>query len=302
MLHLRQLSVFGMICRLPDHNPLKLQAFYISSNLSDKVNSKKLWFSEIIYLCSLYSLPSCSHLLNFPLSKDNFKTLINSRILDYWQILLRKEAQALPSLKYFNPEFYSLKFPCVAYKMAGSNRYEIAKLKIQLLMTSGRFRTERQKRFWSGNTLGNCLTSEECKDTPETLSHILISCPGLETTRTKLLTSFLATSPYPIKYLLTDILTLNDEQQTQFFLEPLSNPNVISMIQDLGVTITEKICYITRTFCFSLHRRRLIIKGSWRGSGYPAPSTVTSSPPAHTLTHLTPPGHSQHKMGGNTRK
>ena len=157
-----------------------------------------------------------------------------------------------------------MKFKCIE----GNNRYEIAKLRIQLLMLSGRFRTERQKRFWSGNTLGNCLTSEECRDTPETLSHILISCPALDETRSDLLKTFLTDSPDPIKFLLSDILTLNDQQQTQFFIEPLSNPRVISLIQDIGDIITEKICYITRTYCFSLHRRRLMIKGMWRGSNF----------------------------------
>ena len=156
-------------------------------------------------------------------------------------------------------------------------------------MLSGRYRTERQKRFWSGNAHGNCQIHENCKTTPETLSHLLIKCPGLEGTRSRLLKSFLTDSPGPVKYLLSDILTLNDQQQTQFFLEPLSNPRVISLMQEIGSTITEKICYITRTFCFSLHRKRLIALGEWRGSGYPAPAkTISDSRSQPSPAHQPP--------------
>ena len=176
VLHKRQLTLFGMICRLPDCNPLKMQALHISSKLT---TTKHSWFYMINNLCTLYSLPSCSHLLNFALSKEKIKELIQPKILDYWQTKLRNEAKSLKSLKYFNPDFYTLHHPSLVYKMAGDSRYEVAKLNIQLTMLSGRYRTNKLKRFWSENTRGTCQLHPSCTDTEESICHILTQCPGL---------------------------------------------------------------------------------------------------------------------------
>ena len=75
ILHLRQVSIFGMISRLKDNI---LNVFnYVTS-------SKKSWFYQIRELCLLYNLPHPIKLLAEPMSKYSFKSLVKKHGIDYW--------------------------------------------------------------------------------------------------------------------------------------------------------------------------------------------------------------------------
>ena len=145
-------------------------------------------------------------------------------------------------------------------------------------MLSGRYRTEKLMRYWSTNKNGHCILGPPCFCTTETISHILITCPVLENKRTALKSDWIRReSECPLGNLIKDVFTWDPEEQTAFLLDPLTNPIIISLTQNYGCIITEKICYLTRTFCFSLHRERLIILGRWFNSGYPAPNSTDHS-------------------------
>ena len=246
-----------MICHLSDNNPLKIQARHIFAN--DTESKSKSWFLLISELCDLYNLPSCSYLLNIPLNKDKFKNLVKLKILDYWQALLRKEANNLKSLLYFKPEFYSLKFPCKSFSAANVNRYEIQKLNIQQKMLSGRYRTSMLKRFWTKNKMGTCELDPECSQTCETISHILICCPALSQKRQSLFQDWITRTDGVINCILSGVLNRTQEQKTQFILDPLTDPVVIRFTQEYGEYITQKMCCFTRTFCHSIHKERMKI-------------------------------------------
>ena len=274
VLHQRQFSLFGMICRLPENNPLLQHAvYYFSSDVK-----YKSWFQQIEDLCFMYKMHSCSQLISLKLDKESFKKYVKLKIVDHWQIILRKEAQQLKSLKYFKPHFYSLLQPSKAYLAAGNNRYEIAKLNIQLKMLSGRYRTSRLSRFWSDNKSGNCTLGHPCVNSSDTISHILVFCPCLEQKRSSLKHMWLEKeNKGPLNQLVNEIFKWPGEELTQFLLDPLSNPMVISLVQEYGSIISDKICYLTRTFCFSIHRERQILLGTWYNSGYPAPEKITNT-------------------------
>ena len=174
--HRKQLSLFDMICRLEDTDPLKMHAKYILTTQNIKCKS---WFNQIEKLCEIYVLPKCLTWLNSPPEKDYLKKLVKLKIIDYWQIKLREEALQLKSLKYFNPYYYSLNFPSKAYKAAGVNRYEVLKLNIQLLMLSGRYRTAKLCRFWTSNKAGFCQMGHPCFEYVDTIAHILVQCPSV---------------------------------------------------------------------------------------------------------------------------
>ena len=107
ILHLRQLSLFGMICRLKD-DPLHHHAVQVLTTMPSTAQS---WFVQVRNLLLLYSLPHPLHLLQCPPTKYRFKYLVKSKVLDYWEKKLRTEASFLPSLKYFHPNFLSLSTP-----------------------------------------------------------------------------------------------------------------------------------------------------------------------------------------------
>ena len=111
LLHLRQLSIFGMISRLPGSilHQHSLNVF------SSKTISPKSWFHQIRRWCMLYGLPHPLDFLKSPPTKATFKTFVKKRVIDYWESLLRAEATLLPSLSSFRPAFMSLTTPHPIY-------------------------------------------------------------------------------------------------------------------------------------------------------------------------------------------
>ena len=178
ILHLRQLSLFSMICHLPD-DPLHARAKFALSTC-DK--GSKSWFSQVRGLCLQYGLPHPLHLLHEPLSKSKFKKLVRFRVVDYWESKLRAEVLSLDSLKYFKPEFHSLLYPHPILWTAGANPYEVSKALIQCKMLSGRYRSEVVARHWSNNPNGFCF-APTCAQVPESLEHILLYCPSYQSSR-----------------------------------------------------------------------------------------------------------------------
>ena len=101
LLHIKQLTLSGMICHLPGnilHNiALKL---LITAKQSDRN-----WFAEIRNLCFRYNLPHPLLMLKEPLTKPAFKSLIKKNITDYCQSKLRAHCSELKSLKSFKPQY-----------------------------------------------------------------------------------------------------------------------------------------------------------------------------------------------------
>ena len=104
LLHLRMLSIFGMICRLPENILHRYALDYFTSASLTSTS----WFSQIRKLCLFYDLPNPIVLLQEPHTKLAFKSLVKKRVISYWEQTLRHEATLLPSLTYFKPGFMSL--------------------------------------------------------------------------------------------------------------------------------------------------------------------------------------------------
>ena len=103
-LHLRQFSLFGMICRLND-DPLRERAKDVLVTSTQRSNS---WFVQIRNLCLQYNLPHPLEFLQEPKTKEIFKKLVRAKVVDYWESKLRAEAAPMTSLAYFKPCYMSL--------------------------------------------------------------------------------------------------------------------------------------------------------------------------------------------------
>ena len=183
LLHLRQLSLFGMICRLKG----SLLHRYAYDRIMSGTVPRSSWFSQIRKWCVMYGLPHPMDLIESPLSKDQFKTIVKKKIISYWEILLREEASCLPSLKFFRPHFMSLSRPHPILSSAGSSPAKVCKATVQSWFLSRRYRTESLLKHWSSNKGGCCLLSSDCQDVIEDVEHVLQFCPALEVTRKNLL-------------------------------------------------------------------------------------------------------------------
>ena len=85
ILHLKQLSLFNMICHLPT-DPLHRRAI---RSLSCSKPSSKSWFTQIRNICLQYCLPHPLQLLLNPPSKSSLKKLFKASIIDHWESKLR---------------------------------------------------------------------------------------------------------------------------------------------------------------------------------------------------------------------
>ena len=81
ILHSRQLTLFGMICRLHG-NILHLIAQNLLIAMGDNDTS---WFGQIRSLCFQYALPHPLKVFEEQAGKEDFKSLVKANIVDYWQ-------------------------------------------------------------------------------------------------------------------------------------------------------------------------------------------------------------------------
>ena len=265
ILHLKQFSLFGMITRLPGS---VLHELAIRMMTCAKPSSTS-WFQQIRNLFLQYLLPHPLTFLENPLSKCQFKRLVKSKVQDYWQENLRSRAKpnALSSLSFFKPQFMSLSKPHPLWTTASFNPYETNKAIVQARMLSGRYRTEGLCRFWSTNPAGTCLLPE-CSHLlgKEDITHILITCKSLTGVRNRLIkffTSYSNKNPYLSSIISEFLFSANTTFQTQFLLDCSTLPEVITLRQTYGFQILESLFYISRTWCYSLHRERLRKLDRW---------------------------------------
>ena len=154
----------------------------------------------------------------------------------------------------------SLKIHHFIRRTAGSNPYEVSKSVQQARFLSGRYRSAALERHWSQNKEGVCLN---CQNGRETIEHILITCVAYTETKQKLYTLWLSTK-IPIVYeLVLGALSSDKEYLLQFLLDCSVIPKMISAAQTHGYKVYEELYYLTRTWCFAIHRQRLRGLGRW---------------------------------------
>ena len=260
LLHLRQLSLFNMICHLPG-NILNSLA---TNTLIEARPSSKSWFQGVRDLLVQYELPNALHLLETPMANLKFKKLCKLKVMEYWHQKLLQESLLL-SLKYLQASHLSLSKPHPIWTSLDGNPYQAKAARIQALLLSGRYRTERLSRFWSSNKDGFCLLST-CNGSQlyEDIEHFILRCSALTEVRRRLIRF---TEDYvvdkPVLKPLCDAYLLPDNTALcmQFLLDCSVLPMVISAVQLYGQIVHFHLFRITRTWCRSLHVARLKLLG-----------------------------------------
>ena len=252
LLHMRQLSLFFMICVGSNDDPLFKHGLYIFNNGRP---SSKSWFLRIVTICEKYGLPHPIELMKNPPTKMHFKSTVKQKVLSFWHYTLRTECSQLQSLKYFKPEFYSLTQAHYIWTSTSGFPFETSKSTVLAKMISGRFRSEMFCRRFSNNSHGYCL-SPLCHNVAGTMEHILVTCPSFNVLREYLCSMCLKhTVMFPVLHqTVKDVLNCNEETKVQFFLEPMSFHAVKSAALTYGPQFLQTTCYITRTFVFWMNR------------------------------------------------
>ena len=213
-IHVRMLGIFGMVARLSD-DLLRIHARKV--HISKKPSSKS-WFWQIRDICLKYELPHPIIILDSQPSKESFKNLFLPKVINYWENKLRGEAELLPSLAKFRPEFMSLKTPHPIWTTVDSNPYEISKAVQQARFLSGRYRTELLSRHWSKNKDGFCL-SPACNEVEETVEHILVHCKEYSDCKKRLYSLWLSTPNDVVRRLVLEAFSEESSYLLQFILD-----------------------------------------------------------------------------------
>ena len=195
-------------------------------------------------------------------SREAFKKVLKARVVDYWEKKLRGEASLLSSLLYFKPEYMSLSKPHPIWTTAGSNPYEVSKAVQQARFLSGRYRSGYLTRHWTTNREGYCL-SPTCSGVVEDIEHILIHCRAYAECKRRLYSLWLSSSNPVVKKLVTEAFSEETQYLLQFIIDCSVLPPVISAVQEHGPGILDDLFYLTRTWCFSVHRHRMKMLGRW---------------------------------------
>ena len=256
LLHLKQLTIFGMITRLKGSELHKF-AIQVLTSARPSLNS---WFQHVRGLCMLYQLPHPLSLLEEIRSKGKFEKLVKSRVLNYWECKLRLEASKLTSVPYFKPEFMSLTTPHPIWTSCGSNPFESHKAVTACRMLSGRYLTDKLQRHWTQNQNGYCRLPLCPPNSDGSLEHLLLHCPALLTTRTKLyeLCSTIARETPLLSSVINSILLSdNNELILQLVLDSSVLPIVIRITQLYGTHTRDRLLYLGRTWCYNIHRERM---------------------------------------------
>ena len=263
LVHLRQLSLFGMICRLPESILHKHARDLFTSVLIFKGS----WFDQIRSCCVLYNLPHPLSLIDACLNKFAYKKLVKQKVTDYWERQLRCEASSLKSLTFFDPNFMSLHSPHPIWYTSGNSPYKVAMANIQAKMISGRYRCGSLLRHWSKDENGSCKLSLQCQGIIEDLPHLLQFCPGLRLVRLKLMSftqNFSSTLPNEIKDVLMRKCDPDLPSFCSFILDCSNDPEVVLLCQKFGKNVLFNFFDITRTWAFVIHRERMKLLGLWK--------------------------------------
>ena len=268
ILHLRQLTLLGMIGRLGPSSILHRLGVHILSNPTHMPRSQtsSLWFLQVRQICLQYNLHDPLLILSHPPTKGTWRSIVRRAVVTFWDNKLKTEASTLPSISHLRLSHMPPAIISPLITSCHGNPHEVRKATIQLRMLSGRYRTDWLRRHWSGESSGFCRVPGCSGISPGTLSHLATGdCTGLALATKDASThwsNFLANQPY-LRPLILQIASGDKDDFLGFLLNPTTHHSVISLTQSQGDIVTEHVCHLTRTWLYLHHRARFRALDLW---------------------------------------
>ena len=145
---------------------------------------------------------------------------------------------------------------------AGSNPHEVCKAIQQARFLSGRYRSADLLKHWTDNKEGYCL-SPSCINEVESIEHILVHCAAYTNCKRRLFSLWFSTKSKVVLKLIVEAITNETAYLVQFILDCSVLPSVIRATQKHGEAILQELFYLTRSWCFSIHKQRMKMLGRW---------------------------------------
>ena len=268
LLHSRQLCLLGMIARLGPSCPLFSYGNHILTSAPLPVRTaSKIWFLQVRMLCLQYGLPDPLQVLHTAPSKQQWKAVVSRQVNSFWRTKLLLAAEELPSLAHLRLTHMSLSHPSPLLTSCSSTQLEVQKATVQLRMASGRYRTCWLRRYWSGDPTGHCQVPGCAPETPGTLTHLATGqCQGLSAASSAAAVSwaeFSSSRPHLLPILNT-MANSEPDDFLSFLLNPSTHPLAIALSQQYGKQATDELCFLTRSWLYTLHCARFRALGLWQ--------------------------------------
>ena len=155
----------------------------------------------------------------------------------------------------------SLTTPHPIWTSCGTNPWEINRAIIAAKMLSDRYLTDWLQRHWTENRGGVCsLPGCRQQGVAGTLEDLLLLCHSLEQARGGLhnLASKVSSEHAVLGIVINDIFGNHSTgDKMQLLLDPSTIPLVIQATQILGNHIRDRLMYLGRAWCYTLHRERV---------------------------------------------
>ena len=258
IVHLKTLTLLGMIARLGRSGILDR----LGRHSLLTAQNKGSWFLAVRRTTQKYSLPDPLLVLQQPLPKGRWKSLCRSKVISWWETHYRGEADALLSLAYFNPNFFSLT-KSHNILLTAKSPYENKRASTVLLMLSGRYVSDfRTRKFDNSNQTGACRLCPSSPGSPApagTLEHQLLQCPTLQVAYRRaadLWSEHLAARPW-LQPAVAQHCHGSLQSMVQFLLNPSSCHAVISAAQELGQDVYTSCHYLARVWVHGTHTLRI---------------------------------------------
>ena len=110
------------------------------------------------------------------------------------------------------------------------------------------------------------------------LEHLLLHCPALQDARENLQQMWLSKSSIlsPLHDFVSQVLESPTQNKMKFILDPTSLPEIVRLWQIFGQQVLDIVFYLTRTFAYVLHRKKLILVEKWPFATKNVPDKINS--------------------------
>ena len=244
------LIFFGNITRQSQEN-LEKQTVYRQAFV--KSVGSNSWVVRIRHLLSKYRLPSIFQLLDQPLSKGEWKKLVDNSVNTYWKESIEKEILLYPSLKLITKSYNPGKTHHIVNLALGSIR-ETDRIIVKLRIATGCYILSNNSAY--SRKIVSSPLCQLCTGREETLEHFLIDCPALSVARDDILESWLASyrdicDRYSLVYNATNIIDV------------IVDPAILHT-KNTGIDHTQllELEQQSRRLCYKLHVERYKILSS----------------------------------------
>ena len=252
-IHRDMFSLFYSVWNNPDSKIFQV----IKYLLETAPENSSTWSINLRHICRMYKLDDpLTWLQSDPLPKSEFKELVSTKIVTFYENELRLAASRNTKMKYFNVSCQGLTgkhHPCVGNAITAT---EVKKLRIHLKFMTGDYLTCQTKFDHTSNGSPICKI---CEKDDETICHIIATCEAYSMIRNHFKEeSFEACNSVPGFSILKPQLN-HPEIFTQFVSDPTSL-NLPIRVKNNDPVLSNLFSLI-RDYCSAIHNERVHILG-----------------------------------------